>query len=138
MEITLRLALPREAHSVPVVRRILKHALQAIRIQDPIIGDLELALTEACTNVLDHAAGTEEYEVTAGIKGSSCVIEVVDRGVGFDAGEPTLPPDGSEDGRGLMLMKAVSDSVSVVRRPASGMTVRIEKHLEQPEGPLHR
>jgi serine/threonine-protein kinase RsbW len=129
VEITLRLALPREAKSVPVVRRILRHSLEAIRVESSVISDIELALTEAVTNVLDHAGGTEEYEVTAGIDGCTCVIEVYDRGAGFDAVEPTSPPDEAEEGRGLLLMKAVSDSVSVVRRPVSGMTVRIEKHL---------
>lgn len=131
MEITLRLSLPREAESVPVVRRILKHALEAIRVERQIIGDLELALTEACTNVLDHAGGTEEYEVCAGIDGTNCVIEVIDQGVGFEASDRIMPPDSAEDGRGLLLMKAVSDSVSVIKRPTNGITVRIEKQLVQ-------
>ena len=128
---TLRLGLPRESESVPVVRRILKHALQAIRIEDAVINDVEVALTEAVTNVLDHAGGTEEYEVTASISGCDCVIEVMDRGFGFDDSEPSSPPDEAEGGRGLLLMKAVSDRVSLSRHDTTGMTVRIEKHLSE-------
>jgi serine/threonine-protein kinase RsbW len=127
---TLRLALPREAQSVPVVRRVLKHALQAIKVEAAIISDIELALTEAVTNVLDHAGGTEEYEVVAGIHGDRCTIEVIDRGVGFEP-EPDRPEphQEAEEGRGLLLMKAVADRVEVVRAPTVGTIVRIEKHL---------
>src|SRR4051794_9791025 len=115
MDLTLRLALPREGKSVPVVRAILKHALLALGVERNVIGDIELALTEACTNVLDHAGGTEEYEVVAGIDGAICCIEVVDKGVGYDA-TGTFGDRGhdAEDGRGLVLMKAVSDRVEVV------------------------
>ncbi len=130
MDLTLRLALPREGKSVPVVRTILKHALHAIGVERDVIGDLELALTEACTNVLDHAGGTEEYEVVASINGAVCRIEVVDKGVGYDAsaGFDDRGHD-AEDGRGLALMKAVSDRVEVVRGTEEGTVVRIEKQL---------
>jgi anti-sigma regulatory factor (Ser/Thr protein kinase) len=67
--------------------------------------------------------------VTAGIDGSTCVIEVIDRGMGFDASETVMPHTSAEDGRGLLLMHAVSDRVIVTRELARGTTVRIEKQL---------
>ena len=131
MDLTLRLALPREGKSVPVVRTILKHALEAIGVKRDVVGDIELALTEACTNVLDHAGGVEEYEVVASIDGSVCCIEVVDRGVGYDdgGGDSAGAGDDAEDGRGLFIMKAVADRVEVMRGTANGTVVRIEKQL---------
>jgi anti-sigma regulatory factor (Ser/Thr protein kinase) len=129
VDISLRLALPREGKTVPVVRRILKHSLEALGVKQDVVGDLELALTEACTNVLDHAGGTEEYEVVATIDGAVCCIEVVDRGIGYDATGAIDRGDEAEDGRGLFLMKAVADRVEVVRGTAKGTIVRIEKQL---------
>jgi serine/threonine-protein kinase RsbW len=126
----MRLALPREHQSVPVVRRILRHSLEAIMVDRDIAGDLELALTEACTNVLDHAGGTEEYEVIVAIDGEECVIEVIDNGIGYEGPEEPAEAHGdAEQGRGLLLMKAVADDVQVVKRPEVGTVVRIEKHL---------
>jgi hypothetical protein len=83
---------------------------------------IELALTEACTNVLDHAAETDEYEVSAGIDGTVCVIEVIDRGEGFDGsvqGHAEAEPS-AEDGRGIQLMRALVDKVTFTSRPQVG------------------
>lgn len=134
----MRLALPREGKSVPIVRRVLRHALEAIFVQDDVISDLELALTEACTNVLDHAAGTSEYEVVARVDGDVCRIEVIDRGVGFEQMAETHDPcsPDAEDGRGLLLMKAVTDRVEVIKGEVEGTVVRIEKQLALREGAL--
>src|SRR5688572_22248456 len=107
MEIKLTLALPRDELSVPVLRRILTSSMQTLGVERGVIGDIELALTEAVTNVLDHATDGEEYEVSAGIDGDRCVIEVCDRGHGFDSGglghgEADAEAEG---GRGIQIMR---------------------------------
>ncbi|MGB8649529.1 MAG: ATP-binding protein [Mycobacteriales bacterium] len=136
MEIKLTLALPRDQLSVPVVRRILQQSLETLGIEKSTISDIGLALTEACTNVLDHAAGAEEYEVSAGIDGTACVIEVIDRGHGFDGalkGLADAEPH-AEDGRGIQLMRALVDSVSFHNKPTVGTVVHMEKQLVFPDG----
>lgn len=136
MEIKLTLALPRDEFSVPVVRRVLAGALQALGVSDAVVGDIELALTEACTNVLDHADHADDYEVSAGIDGDKCVIEVVDRGFGFDGsmrGLAEAEPH-AEDGRGIQLMRALVDRVTFVSRPQQGTVVHLEKQLEYESG----
>ncbi len=129
MKIKLTLALPRDAASVPVVRKILKSSLQMLGVREETIGDVELALTEACTNVLDHAHGTEDYEVAVGIDGRACVIEVIDRGGGFDAAGLAEAGPYAEDGRGVLIMKALVDEISFIHRPADGTVVHMEKRL---------
>ena len=132
MEIKLTLALPRDQLSVPVVRNILKGSLETLGIDESTISDIEIALTEACTNVLDHADGDNEYEVSAGIDGTTCVIEVVDRGAtSFD---PVLQglgqaPDDAESGRGIALMRALVDKVTFTNQPKDGTVVHLEKQL---------
>lgn len=132
MEFKLTLALPRDNHSVPIARSVLKNYLEVLGVRSDVVSDIELALTEACTNVLDHAGEGDEYEVSAGIDGRSCVIEVIDRGEGFDgsaAGLSEAEPH-AEDGRGIQLMRALVDKVSFNSASAVGTVVHLEKELE--------
>ena len=131
MEIKLTLALPRDELSVPVVRRVLKQALDVLGVEPETTSDIQVALTEACTNVLDHAVEADEYEVSAGIDGDVCVIEVIDRGAGFDgSGHGLVEADESaEDGRGIQLMRSLVDKVEFESRPHVGTVVHLEKRL---------
>jgi serine/threonine-protein kinase RsbW len=129
VEITFALQLPRDALSVPLVRRVLDSSLHTLGVAADCLTDIEIALTEACTNVLDHATVGEEYEVVVGLNDSTCVVEVVDRGHGFQAedvghSEADLAAEG---GRGIQLIRALVD------------TVHLEKRLRFREGsPLQR
>src|SRR4029079_5946899 len=51
VEIKFTLQLPRDALSVPVVRRVLNSSMRTLGVADECLTDIELALTEACTNV---------------------------------------------------------------------------------------
>ncbi len=131
MEIKLTLALPRDELSVPVARTVLRQALDVLGVQRDTTADIQVALTEACTNVLDHADEADEYEVSAGIDGDVCVIEVIDRGSGFDgSGHGHEEADlGAEEGRGIQLMRALVDRLEFESRPHVGTVVHLEKRL---------
>ena len=140
MELKLTLALPRDELSVPVVRKILAQSMTVLGVDREVVSDIEIALTEAVTNVLDHAADTDEYEISAGIVGSTCVVEVVDRGTGFD-GQPLGHDDAdahAEEGRGIQLMRALVDRVEFRSRPQQGTVVHLEKDLVFTEGAVLR
>ena len=136
MEIKLTLALPRDEFSVPVARRVLSRSLGVLGVEEVVVADIELALTEACTNVLDHAGEADEYEVSAGIDGDMCVIEVIDRGEGFDSDDLGLSDADptAEDGRGIQLMRALVDEVTFTSRPQVGTVVHLEKQLTWTDG----
>jgi serine/threonine-protein kinase RsbW len=141
VEIKFRLQLPRDALSVPIVRRVLKSSMRTLGVEEGCLTDIELALTEACTNVLDHAAKGDEYEVVAGLDDSMCIIDVVDTGRGFDAeqlGHDDADPS-DERGRGIQLIRALVDRVHFRSRPEAGMIVHLEKDLAYIAGsPLQR
>jgi serine/threonine-protein kinase RsbW len=131
VEITFTLQLPRDALSVPVVRRVLNTSLTTLGVAADCVTDIEIALAEACTNVLDHAAHGDEYQVTAGIDDNNCIIEVIDTGRGFDAdrlGHAEADPT-AEEGRGIQLIRALVDRVHFRSRPERGMIVHLEKEL---------
>ena len=131
MEITLSLCLPREEFSIPVVRHIARAALVEARVHEECIDDIEVALAEACTNVLKHSGTGEEYEVIASVDEDRCTIRVVDAGHGFDAEALGRRGDdiSAEEGRGIRLMRALADRVQFVSRPDDGTIVHLEKGL---------
>lgn len=136
MEIKFTLQLPRDALSVPVVRRVLNSCMQTLGVAEDCLTDIEIALTEACTNVLDHAAQGDEYEVVAGLDDNRCVIEVVDTGRGFDAdrlGHADADLS-AEEGRGIQLIRALVDKVHFRSRAESGTIVHLEKDLVYVDG----
>jgi len=136
VELKFTLQLPRDALSVPIVRRVLNTSMETLGVEADCLTDIEIALTEACTNVLDHATAGDEYEVIAGLDDSVCVIDVVDTGRGFDAehlGHAQADPS-SEEGRGIQLIRSLVDRVHFRSRPERGMIVHLEKHLEFAEG----
>jgi serine/threonine-protein kinase RsbW len=126
---SVRLNLPREVGSVPAVRRLLRCALAVLHVDRQSGADLEIALTEACANVIKHAAGADMLEVRLDVAEDHCAIDVLDNGTGFDAGRAaTDAPDAeSERGRGLFLIKALSDNVRLHSAPRSGSLIHFEK-----------
>lgn len=132
MEISLSLRLPRDEASVPLVRHLCGDALRKLRVHEDCVGDVELAITEACTNVVKHSSGAhDEYNVRIGIDGETCEISVSDAGVGFDheGHRGDTVPVSAESGRGIILMRALVDNVQFVSRPQDGTIVHLVKSL---------
>jgi anti-sigma regulatory factor (Ser/Thr protein kinase) len=72
------LVLPREALSVPVMRRVLGGTLLGFGADEDCVADILLAASEACTNVLKHGGGSGEYEVSASVGKNACLLEIAD------------------------------------------------------------
>lgn len=135
VEINLGLLLPRDARTVPVARHICREALRELGVLEECRSDIEVALTEACTNVLEHSGPGDNYEVDVILAEEQCVIRVVDHGHGFDSAGPLVPaPAGAEGGRGIALMHALVDQVQFRSRPQEGTVVYLEKELAYEEG----
>ena len=134
LELNLSLCLPTDELSVPVVRHICSYALDEVGVDRTCQSDISIALTEACTNVLDHATQDgEAYEVHIAIDDERCIIRVKDAGIGFDVEARELEPkaDGdAESGRGLDLIRALVDRVKFISKPEDGVIVHLEKELE--------
>jgi serine/threonine-protein kinase RsbW len=100
-----------------------------------------LALSEACTNVIEHAVADEEYEVRLRVKRDQCVISVTNTVEGFDTAQlgSGMPDRSLLRGRGVPIMSAVMDHVDVNSAPSQGTIVRLVKALTVvPGGPLDR
>jgi serine/threonine-protein kinase RsbW len=140
VNIVLALCLPREGPSVGIARHICRDALVSLGVSDGCVADIELAVTEACTNVLRHAAsGSHEYEVQVEIDERTCQIRVLDAGDNFHITEEQVPaPVTAETGRGLFLMRAMVDELDLDYEPEAGTVVKLTKELEFDGSPAHR
>lgn len=131
MEITVGLTLPRDELSVPVARHVCKDALLDIGVEQACADDIEIALAEACTNVIDHSGPGDEYRIEVAVDGKLCVIRVIDTGHGFS--RERLAGSGgdltAERGRGVALMRALMDRIEFVPRDEAGTIVHLEKGL---------
>lgn len=130
MGIVLELELPNDNATVPLVRHLLRHTLTEIGAVEECVADVELALTEACANVIEHADGDDVYEVKISVRHGVCEIQVIDTGNGFDqliADE--YPASDLEHGRGLLIMKALTDHLAFESHPEQGTVVCLSKAL---------
>ena len=121
--------MPREPTSVGAVRQLLDRALGAIGVEDECRDDIVLALSEACSNAVEHARAAAEYEVVVTVDRKRCVAEVIDRGVGPERlpVEMRVPDPTAE--RGLRLIHALTDGLELRRVDPHGFAVRMTKHL---------
>ncbi len=131
MNVAFSVRLPVDAQSVPLVRGLLRQALQYLGVVASGIDEVLLALSEACANVVQHAGEHEEYQVDVTIDDHVCRITVLDDGDGFDvaaaaAARPNSPLDG---GRGLVLMQALVDRLDFAHTEDGRHGVHLEKQL---------
>lgn len=129
MDIRFSLALPREVLTVPVIRQVLGDALRTLGAAEESVTDMLVAISEACTNVLEHADVAGSYEVVARIDERACSVKVVDRGHGFDPATVPVAELDDEAGRGIELMRALVDDVVFEGQPEGGTVVYLHKQL---------
>lgn len=130
IDVNLTLTLPRDELSIPVVRHLTAAMLGGVGVERECLEDIELALTEACTNVLDHSKADDAYEVSVSFDTERCTIGVTDTGgAGFDHTMVPKAADDAESGRGIHLMEALVDRVSFRPRGELGSVVQLEKAL---------
>lgn len=128
MAVRISMSVPSAAESVPLVRHVLAEALRYAGLSGDRRLDLELAVGEACGNVVRHA-GVEKFDVVISLDEESVRVEVADRGRG---GAPAMLPvvrPLAESGRGLALMRALSDDCRVESRPGAGTRVSLVQRL---------
>ena len=138
MEIRYSLRLPRDVVTVPLVRTICRDAMHRLGVTPDCQGDVALALTEACANVVQHAGGDSEYEVQIEFCGGICHIRVVDQGRGIDLRDSTRTETvlDQDSGRGIVLMRLLVDRIAFESQPEDGTVVHLQKRLELEEDAL--
>ena len=112
------LTLPADFQSLVDVENLVDRVCQTIGVQEDAYGNVLIAVTEEVNNAISH--GNEEkpdlsIAVAVGDAPSSFCFNIKDEGKGFDyhnLPDPTAPENIlKENGRGIFLMKNLSDEV---------------------------
>jgi serine/threonine-protein kinase RsbW len=135
---SVRLTIPAKPEYITLGRLTLT-ALAGVRpVSDETLHDLKLALTEACTNSVQHAyqdgrVGT--VEILYELEPDRLAVEVADQGPGFEVAEDGDGGDGdaelSESGLGIAIIRALADEVEIGPRDDGGSLLRFVKLLTE-------
>jgi GAF domain-containing protein/anti-sigma regulatory factor (Ser/Thr protein kinase) len=114
----LRATWPATRDSLAPVRRQLRRWLRARGASDEEIYDITVACQEACANAVEHAyrPTRETFELAVAEVGGRVRLTVRDHG-------QWRAPRGTNRGRGLVLMRALMESVDIRQGPAGTVVV---------------
>ena len=118
----VRLEVPAQPAYVGVARSVVAAVAAALDgLDDDRLEDLRVAVSEACTNVVE-ARGRDAVEdrivVRCTVTADHLEVCIEDSGSGFDPGDvpappgPDSPPNASERGWGVQLIQALVDDVT--------------------------
>jgi len=131
---TVRLTIPAKAEYIALVRLALSGLSRLRPLSEETLGDLKLAVTEACTNSVRHgySSGEGTVEIVYELQPDRLVVEVADDGPGFDAaGDRPSDENLAEGGLGIAIIRAVSDEFEAGDRSSGrGSRLRFVKLLE--------
>jgi anti-sigma regulatory factor (Ser/Thr protein kinase) len=116
---------------VPLVRHALRGLLSGLDVDDDVIADIALAVTEACTNAVVHAypTGGGTISVTASHADGALEVAVRDHGGGMS---PRVDTPGL--GVGLPVIAAIARSVEIGSPQDGGTEVRMHFALRTAAG----
>ena len=105
------------------------------------IEDIKIAVSEACTNIIQHAYtepdSVGDMAISCQIEEGKLEISVTDTGVGFDASAPKSKKVDGKDaqqfglGLGLTFIKSMMDDYSIESKHGQGTVVRMTKYVPQ-------
>jgi len=125
--------------SLVEISEFVTRAAGDVGLSDESVYAVEMAVDEACTNIIEHAYGGEgrgDIECTCQINGNKLTVTLQDRGRSFDPSSVPEPDvnaaleDRQEGGLGLYLMHRLMDEVHFEFTPDSGNVLTMVKRKE--------
>lgn len=145
MILRLSLDLPEDQEYIHTTRLLSRTLLDDLHVVSQDKEDIEIIVTELCTNVVRHAQSTDgRYHLVIEYHREKAVITVEDKGIGFTP--DTAPASGTlrsdalaggtrVGGFGVPLVRALSDRIEFELIMPQGTKVEAEKalHYETPQ-----
>jgi serine/threonine-protein kinase RsbW len=129
------LTIPARAEYIALCRLALTGIARTRSLEDDVVADLKLALTEACSNSVRHAyhEGRDGIvEIRYSLARDRIDVEVADDGDGFDPGVVAFAreEDLDEGGLGIAIIRALTDELDIGAGPdGHGSRLRFTKFL---------
>jgi serine/threonine-protein kinase RsbW len=129
VKLELLMRLPRQAPTVAIARNVLAKGLAMLGVDAECVEQIRLAVSEACSNVVEHALNADSYEAHVEVDDAECAISVRCAGAIVEPPiVPGMPEVAAARGRGIAIMRTVMDRVEFAPQPG-GTTVRLVKRL---------
>ncbi len=125
------LTLPSSPEYVLLARLVVAQVGRLAGFGPEDVYDLKLAVTEAATNVIRHAA-VENYEIEYRVLPRAVEITVIDAGGGFNVADLTRAPDG-QGGFGLAVIRDLVDELMLDSTRGGGTRLKMIRRAS--EGP---
>ncbi|MBM3728783.1 MAG: ATP-binding protein [Acidobacteria bacterium] len=141
IEQTFTLQVPSSTVNLAMIREFVARVGGMAGFGENDVAKLELAVDEACANVIEHAYDsdtTKQVSVRATFDDEQIQIEIIDRGRGFD---PSSIPQQDLDqliaqrrsgGLGLRLIRTIMDDVQYQIVPGEKNELRMVKKIRKP------
>lgn len=132
--VSMMLTLPDQAVSVPLCRRIHRHLFGELGVEPERSAEIEVALSEATSNVICHAYAQSGHHYTVTVEFYPAFVQLVveDNGQGFALPERSEPLLDGLGGRGLWLIEQLADEVSFTTVPGGGCRLEACFTLKSP------
>jgi len=140
LERTFVLKVPSSTENLAMIRDFVTSIGEQAGFTPLEVGQLELAVDEACANVMEHAYGrdlTKEVSVRATLDEDRVEIDVIDTGQYFDPAAveqvelDKLISNRKSGGLGMRLMKTLMDEVHYEIIPGKKNELRMIKRLHK-------
>lgn len=116
-----QIEIPSILENILVVESFIDNAKDQLNITDEIYGNIVISLTEAVNNAIVHGNKNDKNQmvtISLDVEDNNLKFLVSDEGRGFDPDsipDPTSPENiETETGRGIFLMKHLSDEVNFI------------------------
>ena len=133
-----QLKIPSQSDNLAIIRDVVAKVASRVGFDTDEASKIELAVDEACTNVIKHAYANNSnqmIEVSIKVDQKKLIIIVADKGKGFNPDKIKLPDlnesikEGRKGGLGLCLIKTLMDKVEFEIKPGLKNQVKMIKYI---------
>jgi len=129
----IKMMLPANQEYVSLARLTIASVATNMGFSIGDVEDLQVAISEACTNAICHSIVPEAtYDLTYIIGKKDLTFTVSDTGIGFEPDLVKLPGDNEDalaSGFGLFVIETLMDSVEIVSKKGVGTSITMVKNL---------
>lgn len=133
-----QLKIPSQSDNLSIIREVVAKVAAQVGFDSDEASKIELAVDEACTNVIKHAYGknsNQMIDLSIKFDDKKLIIIVADKGKGFKPEDIKLPDlnesikEGRRGGLGICLIRTLMDKVDFKIKPGSKNQVRMIKYI---------
>jgi serine/threonine-protein kinase RsbW len=133
-----QLRIPSQTDNLELIREFVARVARKVGFKDDDVSKIELAVDEACANVIKHAynkGNKKPIDIAIQIDYQKFTVIVTDHGRGFDPNS-VKPPDMKEylaemrvGGLGIYLMRTLMDEIDFDVKPGKRNQVKMSKYF---------